>query len=369
MPGRASPPLAGGRGGRVSSPGVRGAGREPMPWLGANGLLPGRGAPGRPTGRGGGVADLAAGAAGASGSAAGASGSAAGASGSATGALGPGLGPGLAAGAACSTGASAGASAGVSAGASVAAGAAAGLGPGFGAGLQLVAVLLLEAHLDGGLDSRRSRLDELTHLLELFENELALDSELLGEFVDSGLCHGCLLLLLVRDPEGEGNGTASGCAHSLRVTHRVLMSCVLQFLVGAAVIRTGRSGGRGSPPPVPRRALTPSEAPGEMLGGALRAANTPAWGADAPHDRVPGDPDRAPGLVGPRHPSLQPRAATRSPWPWHDNPRTSGRVRAQVCQSWWPLLTTLLRGASGLRTGNSELHGHAALRAAASVHP
>ena len=67
-----------------------------------------------------------------------------------------------------------------------------GVGGGSGgrSGLQLVAVLLLEAHLDGGLDGRRCRLDELTHLLELLENELALDSELLGEFVDSGLGHG-----------------------------------------------------------------------------------------------------------------------------------------------------------------------------------
>ena len=56
-------------------------------------------------------------------------------------------------------------------------------------GLQLVAVLLLEPHLDGGLDRRRCRLDELPHLLELLENELALDTELLGEFVDSGLSH------------------------------------------------------------------------------------------------------------------------------------------------------------------------------------
>ena len=76
-------------------------------------------------------------------------------------------------------------------------------GSGGRSGLQLVAVLLLEAHLDGGLDGRRSRLDELTHLLELLENELALDSELLGELVDSGLCHGWLLLLLVRDPQKE----------------------------------------------------------------------------------------------------------------------------------------------------------------------
>ena len=35
-------------------------------------------------------------------------------------------------------------------------------------------------------------------------------------------------------PRRRGNGTASGCANSSRVTHRVLMSCVLQFLVGGA---------------------------------------------------------------------------------------------------------------------------------------
>lgn len=44
-----APPGAGGRGGRWSSPG---AGRRPMPCEVANGLLPGRGVPGRPTGRG-----------------------------------------------------------------------------------------------------------------------------------------------------------------------------------------------------------------------------------------------------------------------------------------------------------------------------
>ena len=222
MPGRASPE-AGGRGGRVSSLGVRGAGREPMPWLGANGLLPGRGAPGRPTGRGAGDGALAEAA-----GAAGASGSAGGASGSATGAFGPGLGPGLAAGAASSTGAAAGASTVGRLGGCLGRGRGSGrlgtglrrsllgrrggrgVGGGSGgrSGLQLVAVLLLEAHLDGGLDSRRSRLDELTHLLELLENELALDSELLGEFVDSGLCHGGLLLLLVRDPRRRGRRTS-----------------------------------------------------------------------------------------------------------------------------------------------------------------
>src|SRR6185436_14517297 len=58
-----------------------------------------------------------------------------------------------------------------------------------GGGLQRVAVLLAETHLRGELYGRARRLDELAHLLELLENELALDSELLGEFVDSGLGH------------------------------------------------------------------------------------------------------------------------------------------------------------------------------------
>jgi hypothetical protein len=54
-PGRGGAPPSrptGGRGGRSAAGGTgsapgRGAGRRPIPWLGANGLLPGRGAPGR----------------------------------------------------------------------------------------------------------------------------------------------------------------------------------------------------------------------------------------------------------------------------------------------------------------------------------
>ena len=142
------------------------------------------------------------------------------------------------------------------------------------------------------------------------------------------------------------------------------MSCVLQFLVGADVMWTGRAGPagraggwRGSRPPARRRASRPSGVPGEMLGVAPRAPNTPAWGAGAPRGRVPGGPDRAPGLVGPRRPSLRPPAAARSQRPWPDNPRRSGRVRAQGCQTWWPLLVTLLRRASALRTGSSVRRG------------
>jgi hypothetical protein len=142
MPGRGAPPAAGGRGGRWSPPAVcegprssagrsasagrgAGAGRRPMPWLGANGLLPGRGAPGRAPGRAPGTAEPAgfgaAGASGASGAAAAAGASAAGAAGASV----AGAGVGAATGAA---GASTGA-----AGAAGASGAAA-FGPGRGPG-------------------------------------------------------------------------------------------------------------------------------------------------------------------------------------------------------------------------------------------
>ena len=217
MPGA---PAAGGRSAPAAGAGADG--RRPMPWLGANGLLPGRGLPGRPTGRGGGalgVADFpasAAGASGVSGASVAAAGSvaggacAAGASGAtgASGAAGAGgrLGPGLGA---VRVGAGAGrlgcgGSLGLGGGCS---GRLAGRGrcgllggwPGGGSllrrgsgrsgGLQLVAVLLAETHLRRQLDGRARRLDELTHLFELLENELALDSELFGEFVDSGLSH------------------------------------------------------------------------------------------------------------------------------------------------------------------------------------
>ena len=125
--GMPSPRPAGGRGGRWSPVPVLGAGageRLPMPWVDENGLLPGRGAPGR-AGRGPGLkrapslgaspsvpSSVAAGAAGASALAAGASGSAAprasgsGASGSAL-VRGPGRGAALAAAAGASAGASA----------------------------------------------------------------------------------------------------------------------------------------------------------------------------------------------------------------------------------------------------------------------
>ena len=58
-----------------------------------------------------------------------------------------------------------------------------------GGGAELRAVLVGETLLDGGFDRRRRRLDELSHLLELGQNDLALDSELFGELVDSDLSH------------------------------------------------------------------------------------------------------------------------------------------------------------------------------------
>src|SRR5690606_1585630 len=109
MPGRPPPPSrdAGGRGGRSPPPEGGVLGRRPMPWVEENGLLPGRGAPGRGAGRGvGAPPSRAAGACGWAGGCvegwafAGGSVGVGGAGGaSSTGAgFGPGLGPGFAAG-------------------------------------------------------------------------------------------------------------------------------------------------------------------------------------------------------------------------------------------------------------------------------
>jgi len=102
---------AGGRGGRLSPPAWSpldgAAGRRPMPWVEENGLLPGRGAPGRaPLGRGAdgrGVWALAAGASGA------AAGGVCGAGAGSGAFLGPGLGPGFGPGAGVGAGVAAGA--------------------------------------------------------------------------------------------------------------------------------------------------------------------------------------------------------------------------------------------------------------------
>ena len=199
-----------------------------MPWLDANGLLPGRGVPGRAAGRGAGVSCADASSAGASGSAGG-SGSATGASGSAgAAAFGPGLGAAGASGSATVApldSAAAGAAAGAFFAAGFSAGASTVLGGGLG-GQQRVAVGLLELHLDGKLDRRGSRLDELAHLLQLVENFLALDAVGLGELVYSGLGH-CSPSGPRPLPSARGVDLRPlvGVANSSGSTHRVLMSC------------------------------------------------------------------------------------------------------------------------------------------------
>ncbi len=246
-----------------------------MPWDGANGLLPGRGEPGRPEGRaGGGPGRRVVDSAGAS------SGRGLGRPrssrpgptrpgprrparprarrGAGVGAWrGPGRGPdgadagaGVAAGAAGASGAAAAGGASVVAGAADAAGSRGlgrlltgrGLGTRLGgsgllgrtvvgARLQLGTELVGEPLHHGGLDRRRRRLDELSHFFELGQDDLALDSELFGELVDSDLSHA--------SPSGPSPGTLDGrrgagrtvswCACSSESTHRVLMSCCSNF--------------------------------------------------------------------------------------------------------------------------------------------
>ncbi len=208
------------------------AGRRPMPWLEENGLLPGRGAPGRPTGRGrrgrapcsrrcrcrprrrapraqqrGRPGQPGASRLGRSGRGGGGRRDGLGRSGRRGLGLrgrpsGPGLGPGRAD--------------------DFAAGFSA---PGCrgrrsrrcggGGRLQRLTHLLAETHLRRELDGRARRLDELPHLLELLENELALDAELLGELVHTGLSHNSpswARPAVVRE-RASGRANSSGRAH------------------------------------------------------------------------------------------------------------------------------------------------------------
>ncbi len=258
MPGRPGAPPSRAAGGRgiAASPGAlgAGAGRRPMPCAGANGLLPGRGVPpGRPTGLGAGAFAASApgrrparrlGGAARRPAEPRASGSAAAAF------AGPGLGAAGAAGAA--------ASAGAARGCRCLGGRRRSLG-GLSAltepaprrrllgrlrsGEEGLAVLLLEPHLDGKLDRRGGRLDELAHLLQLLENFLALDAVGLGEFVNSGLSHVSPSGLETRVParlvSARGFETVMGGANSSESTHRVLMSCLLQSLVGVPLLSDG----------------------------------------------------------------------------------------------------------------------------------
>ena len=272
MPGRPSPRPAGGRGGRWSPSATSrsgpGAGRRPMPWLAANGLLPGRGAPGRPTGRGAGPGVL---------------GRADESEASEVSRVGAGVGVGVGCrrcGGGCGSLGRGRARTGPWAPprqraprrqgprrpvlrarqgrrvrrrgcglggrlhrrllGRLGSGRLGGLG-----GQQGVAVLLLELHLDGKLDRRGRRLDELAHLLQLLEHFLALDAIGLGELMNSGLGH--------FSPSGRhpvrGSATVTAdVQNSSRSTHRVLMSCCSSFCrscVCATWLTAVLSSGRG----------------------------------------------------------------------------------------------------------------------------
>lgn len=241
---------AGGRGGRspAGASGARAAGRRPMPCVEENGLLPGRGAPGRAPGRGPGVepagasavpvspsagaaaaagASTASAASGAAAAAAGASGSA----GAAGAALGPGRGAAFAAGAGASTGAASAAGAsGVAAGAVSSTTSAFLAGPGFAGAF--FAAFFSEAAFSSSpnwslnlLTTGGSTVDDadLTNSpisLSLARTTLLSTPSSLASSWTRTLA---TLLLLVRAP-GWGGRTVSWCARSSRSTHRVLMS-------------------------------------------------------------------------------------------------------------------------------------------------
>jgi len=265
MPGRPwSPPsrAAGGRGARwspgwPSGAGARsaGAGRRPMPWLVEKGLLPGRGAPGRPTGRGAGA--LAAGASGAAGawaaaaaagaSATGAASTGAGSTGASTASdLAAGRGPGrtadlVGAGAASA----AGAAAADSAGAGSAAGAFAALAAGTGALAASLAVAGVPAALSsspycflkriatGGSTVEDADFTNSPISFSFSRTNLLSTPNSLASSWTRGLA------TLLRNsfwPEPRLSGrktrwfrTVSGCACSSGSTHRVLMSCCSSF--------------------------------------------------------------------------------------------------------------------------------------------
>ncbi len=228
-----------------------------MPWLDANGLLPGRGWPGLGAGRGPGVgappwraagaaSPRAAGAAPArvAGDGAGRAGAVAGAAGAAlaagaAGAAGAGAAGALAAGAGAAA-AGAGAAGdrgcgttgwgrqalpwpqvrtapvrlrcGSTAGSRRSLGGRLGRDLAVGSGAKLRRERFLDLADDGGLDGRRRRPDELSLALQVCEQCLALDSELLGELVDPDLSH--ISPVLVRpEQEWPNRGLLLGLAH------------------------------------------------------------------------------------------------------------------------------------------------------------
>ena len=84
---------------------------------------------------------------------------------------------------------------------------------------------------DGGFDGRGRAADELAHFLELGHDDLALDTELFGKLVDPDLCHVAPVSLWWSGPSrrsgGRGPVSARGC--SLLGAHRVLISVVTRF--------------------------------------------------------------------------------------------------------------------------------------------
>ena len=97
---------------------------------------------------------------------------------------------------------------------------------------------LFELADDGGLDGRRCRPDELTHVLELGQNDLALYSELLGELVHPDLSH-CSPV-----PLGPGlvARTVSTSTCSLLRAHRVLVAISSCFRSVSAASETHSRG-------------------------------------------------------------------------------------------------------------------------------
>ena len=176
---------------------------------------------------------------------------------------------------------------------------------------------------DGGLDGRRCRPDELTHVLELGQDDLALDSELLGELVHPDLCH-CSPVF------GPGLGRGP-------LVRRHAHCCALI----ACSSPSRPAFGRPPSPETPRSLLEPDrrsssvEAAGEPEGprqrptpfgevqtgqGGVQVRTSPRL----PAGRVePGDPPRRETLLTS---AGRPPAAGRTEAPAADIPHTCGRV-------------------------------------------
>ena len=348
--GMPSPRPAGGRGGRwspvpVPAPGV-GAERLPMPWVDENGLLPGRGAPGR-AGRGPGLkrAPVARAASPSEPSSVAARVRPApprsrpgprarqaprarrASSGSAALVRGPGRGAALAA------GASAVSSAATSAGAASSLGSGAGAAFFAGAFLaaflaalasalaeQVGAVLVFEPLHDGRFHRRAGCLHELTELVQHGQDVLRRDVVLLGEFMDSDLGH-----VFPPGPnpswDGESGPLVDVHAHRavLRGSHRRLMSScsrsswVLPHLgvcIGLREVLSQSLEAQRSPGPRHH-----AVAPGRRHVCVRRVRDIRAWGADAPRDPVrcrSGRVRRTRNWPGPPRPSLRPPATTHA---------------------------------------------------------